>query len=102
MQAAACGVPSISTDGGIERLIPGVVIGADDGGNVATRQWYYDNVKKVAEGFKQAVIWMRDHPKKRKEMGRKAREEIEKNWTWEKVLPNWRKFFKRALEYAEK
>jgi len=102
MQAAACGVPSISTDGGIEHLFPGIIVKAGKIGNVEARQWYYDNVKEVAKKFKEAIVWMRDHPKERKKMGREARKEIEKNWTWKEVMPGWRKFFKRALEYAEK
>jgi glycosyltransferase involved in cell wall biosynthesis len=56
----------------------------------------------TAQLVRDAVIRLRDNRKEAKEMGRKGREEIEKNWTWDRFYPDWRMFFREALKNAER
>jgi hypothetical protein len=35
-------------------------------------------------------------------MGYNARVEVEKNWTWEKYIKNWRRFFREGLNATRK
>lgn len=107
IDAASCGVPVISTDGGIASFITntggGILIEADkkeDGGS--TRAWYQANIDEVAKRTKNAVIYMRDHENERKMMGLKARSEIFKNWTWEKTIPGWREFFREGIRNVKR
>ena len=107
LEAAACGVPVIATDSGIDHLITeaggGILIKADElesGGS--TRAWYQSHVPEVVERVKDAVIWMRQNPINRILMGRNARKEILKNWTWDKHIGNWRKFFRKGIDNASK
>jgi len=94
-EAAACGVPVIATDSGIDHLFTeagaGVLISGD-------RNYYQNNTDDVAKRVREAIIDLRDNPNKRKEMGIKGREEVLKNWTWEKHVPAWREFFKDGLK----
>ena len=93
MEAAACGVPVIATNCGIDHLITeaggGILIDGNPLGWLSKKE---ELVRKV----RQAVIWMRDHPEERKAMGKAGRAEIEKNWTWDKHIPAWREFLREA------
>ena len=107
MEAAACEVPFVATHVGIEQVFGDVGAGltiradkVDDDGN--GRSWYLGNTDKIINRARMFIEWMRDNPKDRKEMGKKGRKLILRKYTWEKQLPNWRKFFNKALEYAEK
>ena len=98
LEAAACGVPVIVTHQGIDHLITkaggGILIEAEGGG-----RWPVDERGKVLPNkLKEAIIYLRDHPRIRKSMGRAGRAEIEKNWTWPKQIPAWRRFFREALK----
>lgn len=103
LEAAACGVPVIATNQGIEHFITnaggGILVEADEvDSNGCGRNWYLDHPDLVLERVKNAVLELRDSPDKRKEMGRKAREEVVNNWRWEKFLPAWRAFFEDGLK----
>ncbi len=99
IEAAACGVPSITTNQGIDHYITeaggGIMLRPDYGGPdwVSKGDELKDEVRK-------ALIYLRDNPKKRKTMGKKARKEVENNWTWDKFIPAWRKFFREGLRNA--
>lgn len=102
LEAAACGVPVIATDQGIEHLITGrgggILIEADEvDSNGSGRIWYQDHPDKVLERVRNAVIELRDDPKLRKEMGKKAREEVVNNWNWDRFIPFWEEFFNEGL-----
>jgi glycosyltransferase involved in cell wall biosynthesis len=96
-EAASCGVPVIACDSGIDHLFTeagaGILIPGD-------RPYYMEHEADVAKKVREAIIWMRDHPKERKEMGIKGREEVLKNWTWDKNIDAWREFFRAGLKNA--
>jgi len=94
LEAAACGVPSIMTDCGIEHLLAKAGAGKLIEGD---RAYYMNNQDKVAKEVVEKVIWMRDNPTDREQMGWMARKEIEAYWTWDKHIDNWRKFFRKGL-----
>lgn len=86
LEAAACGVPVIATDTGIDHHI------TKAGGGILIDK----NEPKLAEKVREAVIQMRDNPQHRQMMGWAARQEIEKNWQWEDLIPAWREFLRAA------
>lgn len=94
MQAAACGIPVVHTDPGMGKEL------ADAGGSI-----YIDptdrNIERIREEIRKAVIDLKDNPDKRKEIGAKARKFIEENYTWPKLIPAWREFFREGLKYAQ-
>lgn len=105
LEAASCGVPVIATNGGIDHFFTqaggGILLDAPEkNGDGTSRNWYFDHPDWVGEKTREAIIWMRDHPKQRKQMGIKARTEVLKNWTWEKVIPAWKKFFREGVKSA--
>ena len=102
-EAQACGVPFIATSQGIDHLFSeaggGILIEAPNVDYSGSgREYYINNQGELAERTRDAIIWMRDHPKERKEMGKKGREEVLKNWTWEVQIPKWRKFIREGYE----
>lgn len=99
LEAAACGVPVIATNQGIDHLITGagggILLEPPEGG-----LWSLGDGPGLAQAVKNAVIWMRDHPEERELMGEAGRVEIENRWTWDKHIPAWRQFFRNALKAA--
>lgn len=98
-EAAACGVAVIATNSGIDHLF------AEAGAAIlipGDRPYYMTQTDDVAKKVKEAIIDLRDNPAKRKEMGKKGREEILKNWTWDKHIDSWRKFFREGVKNATK
>lgn len=96
-EAAACGVPVIATDSGIDHLFAqaGAAILID-----GTREYYQNNPADVTRRVREAIIDLRDNPDKRKRMGLRGRAEVKANWTWEKHIPSWREFFREGLANA--
>lgn len=102
MEAAASGKPFIATNVGIEGEFAnegaGIVINADapdaDGNH---RGWYIGHVKETIDRIKLAIEFMRDEPLVRNVMGKRGREYMLEKYTWEKQLPNWEEFFRKAL-----
>lgn len=94
LEAAACGVPVIATNSGIDHLITGV------GGGIlipGDREQHLFHPEITAKHVWDAVEYIRDHRDKGKAMGKKGREEIEKNWTWNHFYPAWREFFRKGV-----
>ena len=85
IEAAACGVPSISTDVGI---VPELI---DNGinGFIVDR-----NYQAIKSGILQALE-MRDHLP---EMGKLIRKKMEREFNWENLIFQWTDFFRNALE----
>lgn len=95
LEAAACGVPIITTDMGIDHLITEAGGGILIEGNPLN---WINNGEELAKKVREAVIWMRDHPQEREAMGVRARWEIEDKWKWEHHIPAWRDFLRAACE----
>lgn len=98
MEAAACGVPVIATNSGIDHLFARAGAATLIDGD---RAYYMEKPQEVAEKVREAVITLRDNPVLRKAMSLAGREEILKNWTWEKHIDSWRQFFREGLNAAK-
>lgn len=101
LEASACGVPCIATDQGIDHIFTkqvngGLLIETPPGYN-STREWAMNHPDEVGKAVREAIIWMRDNPTKRKEMGIDARAEAVAHWQWSQVIPAWREFFRDAV-----
>lgn len=98
-EVAACGVPVIATDTGIDHLFAeaGATILIEGG-----REFYMNHLNQVTKQFKKAIIELRDSPFKRKLMGSFGRIEVLKHWTWEQHIDSWREFFREGLRNAQK
>ncbi len=86
MEAAACGVPSLTTDVGlvpelIENNVNGII------------------VERKAEAFAEQLHQLVNDRERLVRMGRLARKKIEEEFTWERNIPQWIDFFYRALEF---
>jgi glycosyltransferase involved in cell wall biosynthesis len=97
IEAAACGVPVIATNSGIDHLFEeeGAAMLID--GN---REYYMNYPQDVAEQVAINVEWLRDHPSIRKEMGQLGRNYALRQWTWPNQIDAWREFFKEGLKNA--
>jgi glycosyltransferase involved in cell wall biosynthesis len=93
LEAAACGVPVIVTDMGIDHRITDAEGGILIEGNPLG---WINKGNELAEKVRKAVVWMRDHPTERQAMGTRARWAIEDSWTWYRFIPAWRDFFREA------
>ncbi len=99
LEAAACGVPIITTDPGLGKEI------CDAGGGMylpcKPGNWEPEELKEVAKGIRLYVENLRSDSGKRKKMGKRGREYVEDNYTWDKWIPQWREFFKEGIKHAE-
>lgn len=97
LEAASCGVPVIVTNSGIDHLITeaggGILIDGD-------RASYLEDLDKLANRVKEAVIFLKDNPGDRKAMGENARKAVLNQWQWKKFIPAWREFFREAVKNA--
>jgi len=100
LEAVACGVPVICSFGGLSQDIvdagAGIHIIPDDS-KQDPRDWAYNQTSEMAQKIRDAVIFMRDNPEKRIEMGLRGREEVLKNWTWRSCIGMWEEFIETAL-----
>ena len=97
LEAAACGIPVVTTYQGIDHHI------TDAGGGIMLlpdpphiQRWPQNEGEQLTNKLRTALEYMRDHPVKRREMGAKGRDEILRNWQWSYHIGNWRKFFREA------
>ena len=98
LEAAACGVPVVTTDKGVGKEI------CNSGGGIYVEckegNWEPEVLKELAGRIREAVTKLRDDGKLREDMGRKGRKFVEENYTWEKWIPKWREFFREGLKNA--
>ena len=104
MEAAACGVPVVCVNSGptVELTEAGGGIGIDNGEGKYKSLWEQDNLDRIAKEIRKAVIFLRDNPIERREIGRKGRHFIETFWRWENFIDKWRVFFQEGLTNAKK
>lgn len=99
LEAAACRVPVIATDSGIDHHI------TDAGGGMlieGDRHYYQNNEEEIVEKIRNLVMILKDNPELKREMGTKGYVETNLNWRWENFFNNWEDFFNCALERAER
>ena len=93
LEAASCGIPIITTDPGIGKEI------CDAGGGIYVQceegNWEPPVLEDLSNRIKEAVS------KIDKDMGIKGRSFVKQNYTWEKWIPEWRKFFKYAYNKVQ-
>jgi hypothetical protein len=99
LEAAACGVAVIATNSGIDHLITeaggGILIPGDRSTHMSTPEVTAKNVREAVELLvNDRLLCQR--------IGAKGRAEIERNWTWDKFFPAWRKFFREGTKDATK
>lgn len=99
LEAAACGVPVITTYQGIDHLI------TENGGGFTILpdpphelRWPFNEEEQLIRKVREKIEWMRDNSWERKQMGKMGREIILQNWTWEKHISNWRQFFREGTK----
>lgn len=96
LEAAACGVPIVTTDPGVGKEIcdagGGVYVECKDG------DWEPEVLKELSNRLRQAVESVQEHPDM---MGRAGRKFVEENYTWDKWIPKWREFFRKGLDAAK-
>lgn len=104
LEAAACGVPVITTYQGIDHHITdvggGLLLVPDDATNIF--RWPFNREKELVQKLKVAIEFVRDNPGERMAMGRQARKEVVNNWTWKKHIPAWRNFFREGIKNARR
>lgn len=81
LEAAACGVPVISTKVGI---IPELIINKKNGMIVS----------RNSEAIRKQVDYLMKHSKERQALGTNMRETIVKSWTWNICKQDWENYFK--------
>ena len=99
LEAAACGIPIVTTDPGVGKEL------CDAGGGIYVEckegNWEPKVLEELAERIKQAVLELKINPKYRKSKGEKGRKFIEENYVWDKWIPAWREFFRAGLRKAK-
>lgn len=102
LEAAACGVPVITTYQGIDHHVTdaggGMMLLPDSGGP----RWPFNHEEELIKKVRNAIEFVRDNPLQKEIMGRKAQLEIERNWTWDKHIPAWRAFFREGVANANR
>jgi len=90
LEAAACGIPVISTRVGI---VPELIRHGYNGYLVDSPK-SRDDLSSTLAAFETYIIYLKEGYQWDKIMGRRLRETIyEESWTWEKISLLWKKFF---------
>jgi len=84
LEAAACGVPVITTKVGI---VPELIEHRKNGLIVS----------RNAEAIRDKVVYLMNHPKERESMGRSIRDTIVSGWTWDICKRDWERYFKSLV-----
>ena len=88
IEAAACGVPVISTDVGI---IPELIVGGVNG----------FVVDRTYEAIKNKLHWIVDNKEILPQMGKNIRQKMEIEFNWENLIYQWTDFLQYAIELKE-
>jgi len=100
LEAAACGVPIVTTDLGVGKEIceagGGIYVACQEG------NWQPEVLEELAGRISIAVQELRDKKDQREKMGRQGRRFVVANYHWDRWIPAWRKFFRKGLENAKK
>lgn len=95
LEAAACGVPVVTTDPGLGKEL------CDAGGGIYVEcvQGNFEPavLEELAGRIRKAVMQIQ---KDKAGMGFVGRDFVEENYTFSKWIPKWREFFKKGLENA--
>jgi len=96
LEAAACGLPVISTNVGVA---PEFITHGKNGFLVDN---YYDKdedfINEVVSKFKKYIFYLSRNRDVSEEMGKRNRDIMEKKWRWKYMAEKWENFFNRALE----
>lgn len=94
LEAAACGVPIVTTDPGVGKEI------CDGGGGIYVEclegNWQPEVLEELSVRIYKAVETLKES-RNRKTMGLKGRKFVVENYQWDKWIPKWRRFFNEAL-----
>jgi glycosyltransferase involved in cell wall biosynthesis len=85
LEAAACGIPVLTTDVGI---VPELI---EEGINGFV-------VERTAEAFRAKLMWLKENRDALTSMGVAARRKMEREFRWELLVGQWTDFFASALE----
>lgn len=100
LEAAACGVPVITTYQGIDHFITeaggGILIVPDP--PYEPKRYPFNEEKQLVRKVRSAIELIRDNPNRRIAMGVQGRNEIVRNWQWNKFTDGWRVFLRGALK----
>lgn len=103
LEAAACGIPIISTTVGVA----GEIIGDNKGGRLIDVTDYRLHilrgdqesiVKRMVRDIGKAIDFMVDNPEEVKKMGARNRKLVLRKWKWEHRIKAWEKMFVEAYE----
>lgn len=99
LEAAACGVPVVTTDPGLGKEL----CEAGGGIYVECQVGNFESavLEELAIKIRIAVCQIKDQPDLIKKMGSAGRKFVEENYTWEQWIPKWREFFRKGLENAK-
>lgn len=99
LEAAACGVPVVTTDPGLGKEL------CDAGGGIYVEcqsgNWEPEVLEELAGKIQRCVEDLKHNPSIRKQMSQAGRKFIEENYTWDKHIDNWREFFRKGLKNAK-
>lgn len=99
LEAAACGVPIVTTDPGVGKEI------CDNGGGmyVPCKEGNFEPevLKELSGRIQEAVVALKDDQWKRSRMGQDARHFVRWRYQWEDVSEKWRAFFREGIQYAQ-
>ena len=93
LEAAACGIPIVSTNVGVAKEFEGIFtvdFEIDDDNEMIDKEG-------VSAQLREKLEFLRDNPEERKRMGEKNREMVLDKWTWKDRIKEFKKFFRGGL-----
>jgi len=96
LEAMACGIPVVASSvGGIPEVVihdeTGILVTFDP---MNTQSWEPREPEKFSKDLANAVNHLLSSPEKKRTMGAKSRERVEKHFTWESIARQTLKFYK--------